>query len=340
LTRIRALLLVSLALVAAVAIAACGDDGGDEDPQEVLEATFNNEEQISSGVLDATIKFTAEGGEDEGTVEASLGGPFESSGDGSVPSFDITAEGTQETTTGDFSGSAGITSTGNSGFVNIQGTDYEVPAALFDEFTTAFTDTRERLGSFAVDPTNWLTDLSNEGNEDVGGTDTIHISGEAEVPKLVEELKGLVENLPEQVTPEELGQLDQLNELVKTAELDVYSGADDDILRKLEGKVEIDPPDTEGASDSLTLEFSLQIADLNEPQEIAAPSGAQPLGDLLEQFGVDPSQLGAIGAAGGGGGGNGSSGGGTSPASQAYLDCLGEAQGQEELDQCAPLIGQ
>ncbi len=56
-----------LALVAALTIAACGgDSGGDEDPQEVLEATFSNDEEIDSGVLDVSFDLTAEGGEDAG----------------------------------------------------------------------------------------------------------------------------------------------------------------------------------------------------------------------------------------------------------------------------------
>jgi hypothetical protein len=126
---------------------------------------------------------------------------------------------------------------------------------------------------------------------------------------------------------------------VESADFDIYSGADDDILRKLEASVSINPPDAEGAPDSVDFTFAITLSDLNEPQTISAPSGAQPLGDLLQQFGVDPSQLGALEAAGGSSG-SGSGGGGTSQASQAYLDCLADAQGQEALDECAALLGQ
>ena len=332
--RFRALPVFLLALVAALTIAACGDSGGDEDPQEVLEATFSNDEEISSGVLDVSFDLTAEGGEDPGTAEVSLGGPFESGSGNDVPKFDITAEIDLQSDAQDFSGSVGVVSTGDSGFVNIQGTDYEVPAELFTEFTAIFEQLQTRASSLAGNPANWLTDLSNEGNEDVEGTDTIHISGEADVPELIDELKGLLESL-ERVTPDQLGQLDQLTDTVKSASLDVFTGADDDILRKLEGSIELDPPDTPGASEALSLDFSVTIAELNEPQEIAAPTGAQPLGDLLQQFNIDPSQLGAATD-----GGSGASAGGNDPASQAYLDCLAEAQGAEALDQCAALIGQ
>ena len=350
LTRFRALLVLALALAAAFTIAACGgDDGGDEDPQEVLEATFDNEDPIDSGVFDVSFELAAEGGDDEGTFKASLGGPFEGDQEGAVPKFDVTADAELDSSSQDFSGSAGIISTGDKAFVNFQDTDYEVPADLFQQFQSSFEQAAQGeqqneggnfLSSIGINPSEWLTDLSNEGNEDVEGTETIHISGQADVPKLVEDIRTIAERVPqaaEQVTPAQLSQLDQLTDIIQSADFDVYTGADDDILRKLEADIEVDPPDTDGAPDSVSVGFSVTLSEVNEPQEISGPTDAQPLGDLLQQFGIDPSQLGQLGAAAGGGGGSGASG-TTDPATQAYLDCLAEAQGQDALDQCAALI--
>ncbi|MET0729751.1 MAG: hypothetical protein ABWZ03_01040, partial [Solirubrobacterales bacterium] len=340
------LLVLALALAVALTISACGDDGGDEDPQQVLEATFNNEAQIDSGVFDVSFDLTAEGGDNEGTLEASLGGPFESGDDGAVPKFEITAEADLESSAQDFSGSAGLVSAGHSAFVNFQDTDYEVQAKLFQQFESSFQQAAAQskqqgedgnfLSSIGVDPSNWLTDLSNEGKEDVEGTDTIHISGDADVPKLVEDIRTIAKRLPQaadQVTPGQLSQLDELTDIIQSAEFDIYTGADDDILRKLEANLEIDPPGTSGGPESVTVGFSLTLSELNEPQEIAGPTDAQPLGDLLQQFGVDPSRLGAAAAGGSGSGASGA----TNPATQAYLDCLADAQGQDALDQCAAL---
>jgi hypothetical protein len=350
---LRALLALAVALVAAVGVAACGgDDGGDEDPQEVLDATFNNEEQVDSGVFDISFDLAVEGGDNEGTFEGTLGGPFESGDDGAVPKFDIDAEINLDSAVQDFSGSAGLISTGDSAFVNFQDTDYEVPADVFQQFQSSYEQAEAQsqdqegndlLSSIGVNPENWLTDLSNEGNEDVDGTDTIHISGQADVPKLIEDFRTIAQNVPgaaEQLSPAQLGQLDQITDIVKSADFDVYSGADDDILRKLEGTIELEPPDTGSGQQSVSVNFSVTISEVNEPQEIAGPTGAQPLGDLLEQFGIDPSQLGALGAASAGSAGSGSSGGGTDSASQAFLDCLANAQGQAELDECQALIEQ
>jgi hypothetical protein len=354
--RLRYLLVLALALVAALTVAACGgDDGGDEDPQELLDATFNNEEQIDSGVFDVSFDLAVEGGDDEGNFDASLGGPFDSGEDGAVPKFDLEAEINLDSSAQDFSGSAGVISTGDSAFVNFQDTDYEVPADLFQQFQASYEQAEAQsqdqegndlLSSIGVNPENWLTDLSNEGNEDVEGTDTIHIAGQADVPKLIEDFQTIAQNVPgaaQQLSPAQLGQLDQLTEVVETADFDVYTGADDNVLRKLEGSIELDPA-AFGASaggdapDSVSLNFAVTISELNEPQEIAGPSSAQPLGDLLQQFGIDPSQLGALGAAAGNSGSGFGGATGSSSDSQAFLDCLAEAQGQAELDECQALI--
>ncbi|MGZ8621363.1 MAG: hypothetical protein ACXWW8_02090 [Solirubrobacterales bacterium] len=349
--RFRALLLLPVSLVVALTIAACGgDSGGDEDPQQVLDATFSNDESVSSGNLEISVNVDAEGGDDPGSFEASLSGPFQGGEDGGVPQFDLTAEAKVDSSAQEFSGSADLTSTGDTAFVNFQGTDYELPQEVFNEFATAFAQAQEQtdasqqedqnlLSSIGIDPSNWLTDLSNDGTEDVDGTETIHISGQADVRVLVADLKKIIAQVPqaaEQVTRDQLSQFDQVADRIESADFDIYTGADDDVLRKLDASVQIDPPDTEGAASSVEVGFSVSFSDVNEPQAISAPADAQPLSTLLEQFGVDPSQLGSAGAASG----DGASAGGSSSASQAYLECLGEAQGQGAIDQCAALLQQ
>ena len=160
---------------------------------------------------------------------------------------------------------------GAGAFVSFQDTDYEVPQELFDQFSTTYQQLQQQsqsqgdqgnlLQSLGIDPTNWLTDLSNEGTEDVEGTETVHISGQADVPKLVEDIKKIAQNAPklgQRVTPQQLGQLDQLTAIIKSAEFDIFSGASDNLLRKIDANLELTPPaGTAGAPDSVTLEVSL-----------------------------------------------------------------------------------
>jgi hypothetical protein len=356
--RTRALTLIALALALGLVIAACGgdDDEGGADPAQVLQDTFNNEQSIDSGSFDLSLKVDAEG-DQGGTFEGSLGGPFQSQ-EAKFPQFDLNADIKLDTSAQDFSGGAGLTSTGEGAFVSFQDTDYEVPQELFDQFSASYEQLQQQsqaqgdqgntfLQSLGIDPTNWLTDLSNEGTEDVEGTETVHVSGQADVPKLVEDIKKIAENAPDvgqQVTPQQLGQLDQLTSIIKSAEFDIYSGESDNLLRKVDASLELDPPaGTAGAPESVTLEFSVTISDVNEPQTISAPSGAQPLANLLQQFGIDPSQLGGAlrGGLGEGGALPQSGGSQTAPsggASQAYLQCLQQAQGEAAITECAQLL--
>lgn len=363
-------LALALALTASVAIAACGGDdgGGDEDPTEVLEATFSTEQEpVDSGVFDVTVDLAAEGGDNDGTFKASFGGPFQGGGEG-VPSFDVDAEIDLDSSVQDISGTAGLTSTGDAAFVSFMEENYEVPAEAFSQFAATFTQLQSQTGaqnaeqggnllsSIGVDPTNWLTNTSNEGDEDVDGTETVHISGDADVPKLVEDIQTIAENAPQaaqQVSPAELDQLDQLADVIDSAEFDIYSGKDDNVLRKLEASVDLTPPADsagEGTPDDVTLDFALTLSELNEPQEIAAPADPQPLQGLFDQLGVDPSALGglggALGAAGGGaaGGASGAPPAGGSPtppsagSADAYLQCLQQAQGADALAECEALL--
>ena len=349
--RTRPLLMLLAALASALALAACGGgDDSDADPQTVLEDTFQNDETVDSGVFDLDLDISAEG-ENAGNVEISLGGPFQGGGKG-VPQFDITGELSAETPQGDLDFSGGLVSTGESAFVNFQDTDYEVPQELFDQFATSLEQVRAQtqgqankssnfLESLGIDPTNWLTNLENEGTEDVEGTETIHISGQADVSGLLEDIRRIADRAgpaADQITGDQLAQIE---ESIQSADFDVYSGEDDNVLRKVTASLEVAPSEeTAGAPDSLTVDFSLTFSEVNEEQSISAPTDAEPLRGLLEQFGVDPSQLG--GAIEGGVGGLPQSGGETAPptdsSTQAYLECLQQAQGQDELQQCSELI--
>lgn len=348
--RIAAVLAASAAAV--LGLGACGgDDGGDEDPQELLEAAFSNEQEVSSGRFDVSLDVTAEGGDDEGDLTASLGGPFQST-EGEFPQFDLDAEIDLDSASQDFSGEAGLTSAGGKGFVSFQGTDYELPQQAFDEFSQTYVQLQGQtesegggnpLGALGIDPTNWLTDLSNEGTEEVEGEDAIKVTGEADVPALVEDLRAIARNAPKSVgrlSPGELGRLDELTDLIETADFSFYVGSDDDLLRRIETSVDLNPPETEGAPDSLSLDFTLTFSEINDEQEISAPSDAQPLQGLLDSLGL---QLPGAGA-GGGGQGAGLPEAGGAPAApsddttSAYLECLAEAEGSAETQKCGELL--
>jgi hypothetical protein len=357
LRRFRLFLAASVLLALAALLVACGSDddnggGGGEDPQTVLDQTFSGDaDKIESADLSLSLSGSGQGE----SFDIELSGPFENQGEGEVPKFDLTAR--VDTSDTDFEG--GLISTGDAAFVNYQGSTYEVEQSLFDRFKQSIEQSAgqqeenqqsadELLKQLGIDdPTSLLTNLSNEGTADVEGTETDHISGDLDVDRVVDAVQNLIgsasllgqfggdtSDLPSSED------LDQIRDAVKEAHFDVYSGVDDHILRRFTAVLGIDPPDGSG---SIDLDLDLTLAGVNEPQTIEAPSGAKPFRQLLDELGVDPSAIAALGllsqggSSGGGiltpeGGGEGgvptvpgggATGGGASAAQlQKYLQCL------------------
>ena len=377
LNRFRTLIVASaLALGITAGIAGCGgDDSSDVDPQTVIDDTFSNDETVSSGDLSLSISGSAEG-EQGGSFDASLSGPFQGDPDNpaSIPQLDWTGALDFEAAGTSMSFEGGLTVTEDNAYVEYGGTAYEVGTETFTQFkelaeSAAAEQTESTEGqSFGelftqgcetqlqaqgasdtsacdIDFTSWLGELENEGTEDIEGTDAVHISGEVDVEQMITDLVELgtaVPNAGAAAPTEE--QLQQVTDAVSEASFDLYSGTDDDILRGLDFTVAIDPsaiPDAEAAGvESVDVGFEMRLGGVNEEQEISGPSDAQPIEDLLGQFGIDPSALGGLGglgalpgAPGAGSGSSGGTGGAQDP--NAYLDCVGEATTSEEINACA-----
>jgi hypothetical protein len=346
---------IALAFVAALLIAACGNGGNDEDPQQVLDQTFSNPTSIRSGTFDLDVRIETSSGESPGKFEVKIGGRFQSRGPDQFPLFDFDVSLKGEGGSQSFSGAGGLTSTGDRAFVNFQGTEYSVPQALYDQFVTSYAQLQSQnrsnqatglLQALGIDISNWLTDLKNEGTEDVEGTRTIHITGEANVPQLVEDLKKIARRAGNAAGGVNPAEFDRLEDTIRSGEIDVNSGEEDKLLRRLQLDFELTPPEgTPGAPDSVDFFFQLNLANVNGPQSIEAPANSQPLQNLLDRYGIDLGRLGN--ALRGGLGSSGAlpeSGGSTTVPSgtavQRYQQCLQQANGVSELQQCAALLGQ
>ena len=83
---------------------------------------------------------------------------------------------------------------------------------------------------------------------------------------------------------------------------DVYVGKEDEIIRRVSGRLEFEVPEDDreglGGLEGGTLTFSIELLDVNGDQEIEAPANARPLSDLTDSLGAD-----ALGGLTGGGDG-------------------------------------
>ena len=325
-------------------VAGCGDDessSSDADPQEVLDTALGGEGEVTSGVLDVT--FEADAG-DQGSISASLNGPFqEGAEETSLPLLDMTASVDADAPDQSFDFEGGVTLTGDAAYVTYQDTAYEVDDQTYQLLSSSYEQSAQlqeeqsqegSLAALGIEPSTWLTDLSNEGTEEIDGDEVVHVTGTADVPKILEDLSSVAEQTGQTLSPTDQQDLDQLEQAVTEATIDVYANSDDNSLRQLDLGMAIDDPTSET---TVSLDLAIGIADPNSEQDIAAPEDPQPFEGLLDQIPGGAEALGAIGGAGATGGSVAPSTGGGGAASE-YYDCVAQAASEDELAECSSLL--
>ena len=372
-SRMPLLLLVLLAC--ALGFAACGGD--DEDATQLLAQTFGGGgEDVKSGRVDLNVKLNAQGLADvQGPVSVRLAGPFESTAPAELPRFDfelaLSAQGQNVR--------AGAVSTGEAGFLRFQEETYDIGDDLFKQFKDGYAEqakcTEEQGGegggvtfqALGIDPRRWLTDPRKEGEEDVGGAETVHIASGIDVPKFLEDINRVLsrtdvqqrqadpcaeetetEAEPSEQPSRQLSEADrkQIAEAIKDARVDVWTGKDDKVMRRLNVALKFEVAE-ENRSNARGLQggdlrFDMTLGAVNEEQAIEAPADAQPIEQLAQRFGGQVPGLG--GQAAPGGEQAPPSGGAQAPPSGAqsseYLRCVQEA-GEDivKLQACADKIG-
>ncbi|MGI8460848.1 MAG: hypothetical protein ACR2OC_04305 [Solirubrobacterales bacterium] len=406
-TRFRKLFLLSLlVLVAPVVLVACGgDDTADIDPEQVLTETFSNDEQVTSGTISLSLGGSVEG-EQSGSGEVSLSGAFQGDAENptALPQLDLTGSVSGESNGISIDQSGELTITEDNAYVSYQDTAYELGTEIFGQFQTLVETAAAQAGGGAtgaegsttetasfteqcttlleqaggntaacdtVDVFSWFN-LTNEGEEEIEGSPTIHIHGTVDIPAIIENINATIaaaEITGATEIPEESAQ--QVEDAISDLSFDVYSGVDDRLLRGFDLNVTVDAsaiPDNDGSVTSITGNLETRVGSPNEPQTIEAPADAQPLDDLLGQFGLSAadieaalsgystqfglSGLGTTGLGGstdlgtdtgtdlgssGGGLGGGGGGGDDVEAASAFFDCIADAKTPDELKACNKL---
>jgi hypothetical protein len=289
--------LLFLLLFVTVALASCG---GDEDPDDVeglLDRAFSGGIYSADLKLDAELRLEGSPTLDR-PVRLQASGPFISHDD-RLPSADIelkigTDGGGQTITTG-------LLTTGDRAFVKFQDVYYEQPRAQVRRANAAMRRNRGRdssLSQLGFDPRGWLADAQDEGDAEVAGVDTNHVSGVLDVERVLRDFNRFVRRSGAAVEgatggepPEQLSaaQIAAISESVSNLSFDVYVGKEDGLVRRVSGRVEFEvPADMRarlGDIKSGRLEFSLELADVNGEQEIEAPAKARPLSELTRSLG-------------------------------------------------------
>jgi hypothetical protein len=340
-------------------LAACGGGDDGDSVEDLLDDAFS--EDIRSADLKLEAEVELEGMLDE-PVRIEAEGPFRSN-TGKLPSADIelrigTDRGGQTIT-------SGVLTTGDRAFVRFQDVYYEQPPARVREANEAIRRNRDGggrpLSELGLDPRSWLGEAEQEGDAEVAGVETRHVSGTLDVESLMRNLNDFVARSSSalggangQPAPPRLNEADirELTEAVEDPSFDIYFGKDDDIIRRVSGRVEFEIPKRSraglGGLDGGSIVFSIEFRDVNGDQEIEAPANARPLSDLTDSLGGGAL---ADGLAGGEGQqpstpappSDPPSGGEDAPDAEEfrrYAECLDKARPEdtEELQACADLL--
>ncbi|MGH2838678.1 MAG: hypothetical protein ACRDJY_10095 [Thermoleophilaceae bacterium] len=328
-------------LLAGSLLAGCGGDDSDS-VTDLLDTAFESE--IGSADVTLEVEIELDGVDElQDPIEMSLAGPYQKGPEGKLPNVDW------EITVGaqNQSFNAGLTSTGDRAFVSFQGTDYEVGQETVAQLNQQLAASQNReggqdLSDFGVTARNWVVDAEEEGDEEVAGVDTTHVSGKLDVTKVLEDLNTVVQEAAKlggpvgQQAPPELTdeQKDQIEEVVDDPGFDAYVGKDDDNLHRLSADIAFDVPedarDQVGGLEGGRVSFSIEFANIGSAQSIEAPEDARPIDELTQQ--LQGLLGGALGAPPTGGGGAAEPAPQSEPEKQkAYEDCLSTDPNDESV---------
>ena len=294
-----------LAAVAAVA-ALCGlapTACGGEAPGEVVARTQDNLARIRSGDLDAKLVIAAEGPKRTGATGFELRGPFElarSAGD--LPKARIAY--TQ--IAGSRRATVTLVSTGERAYIEVRGKAYELTPDQERQLREAGGPLGGGSGSGApgataaptgsLDLAAWLREPDLSAGERIGGAETDRVTGEVDVASVVTDVLGAAERLG---VPREAvggGALrgagdERLDRAVSASSIELLTGREDRLLRRLQLGVKLDAKAAAGDGASLgdveavRVDLELAIERPNTPVRVDAPRDARPASELSSSSG-------------------------------------------------------
>ena len=319
----RALLaLVSAALCAGL-LSACGDaEQSTAAPAAAatLDETFAATSKLHSARIDGRMRLDPDGllalG---GPITLSATGPVAAPAGGKGPRFDLAFA----AALGGQSFKGGASSTGSRAFLRLGERSY----ALEGHKANAARKKAGRgaLAALGLDPTSWIEDPKTKpGGAVIDGVETVTISGTLDVARMLADIARLLDGGGAGgglLTPKLRA---QLAGAVKTAKVEVASGADDKILRRLTAAIDFAFPEDEQPPitglDGGRIDLRLNLSGVNATRfDVAAPARARPLSQLLGDGGIE-ALLKGLGASFGAGAGPGDGG-------AAFLRCIEAAHG-------------
>lgn len=350
---------LTVAAVTVLLLAACGGSSGNTSGQAaaLLRETFDGSHQVDSGVLGVKLAVSPAGsGAAKGPIALSFGGPFQGLGKGRLPQSDFTIT----LSALGRSGSLGVLSTGTKGYVSLDGTSYQLPAATFRQLEGSLSQLTSSsgsssgsglLGRLGISPLKWLKNPTVVGTETMDGASVTDIHAGVDVPRLLLDLNTVLHK------SSSLG-ISGANRVssgissatrariardVHNPTLDVWTGSADHTLRRLDVNLAVPVSGSFstllGGARAARIALAMQYGHINQPQTITAPASSKPFSQFAAKLqgllqGVEGTLSGAAPSTA-----SGSSGGSTSGQLQRYSQCIQSAGGDvAKMQRCAGIL--
>ena len=269
-----------LAVAAALmmTLASCGADASN-----VVTETADNLEELRSGLLELRVLAEARPGEEE-TAQAGfeLIGSFQLPEEGALPVADLeyTDVGADEPTT------QGFISTGEQAFIEVDGQAYELPPEQSQTLLGTEGNDEPVFQGASVD--EWLIDPELTEGESIEGAKVDRVSGELDVVTALNDLFGIAQRFGASsvFTTIEGDEAERLENAVESSTMEILTGTEDRLLRRLLIEVELALDDEVELAEVLgplagtSFIIDMSISEPNQPIEVEAPPDALPLEDL------------------------------------------------------------
>ena len=266
------------------------DPNGQLTPSKALQAAFSFD-GLRSARFDGSLSLTTRGARPQSS-RVEVAGKFQAGAAGEIPKFDVDVR----VRTPDQQLNAGFVSLGDQAYFTRGEVGYEVPRAIWSrvaEATRTRGQTDESTLRLPFDPRNWLRDVKSARSERIDGVDTVHVSALVDPGRALRDVlqAGARGGRANGALPRQFASM--VARAVKRAQLDVFVGAEDRILRRatLDLRVAL-PRELQGSRgvESATIELDFGLSDVNRPQTVERPertsrrSPGGEFGQLIQGF--------------------------------------------------------
>lgn len=282
--------LILLALVAALAVPACGGSGGDE---KSAKETLSSVKPLSSAQTAVAFRLFFDNAPPSvgDKLELTLDGPLRNNGADKLPSLDWKLA---------FSGLATkftsrLVSTGDNFFINLGGQDFDAGEAAVQQLTHQARSAKQKgLAQVGLNPLAAVRGVKAAGNRTFDGETLDLYKGAIDLDAVLDQVERLSQGLPTQGAAETIphGRLTaqqraQVKRTFGSPRFEVGI-ADDDTVRQLMITSRFTTPaanrEAAGGITGGRMEYRVEYTDVGKETTITPPANPQPLSDFAREI--------------------------------------------------------